>query len=54
MTETLKTISPVDGSLYVERPLAGTGEIDRTLGAAVSAQAAWKRTHCGAHFHKMV
>ena len=44
MTETLKTISPVDGSVYVERPLAGTGEIDRTLGAAVSAQAAWKRT----------
>jgi len=44
MTETLKTISPVDGSVYVERPLAGPGDIDRTLGAAVSAQAAWKRT----------
>ncbi len=44
MTETLKTISPVDGSVYVERPLAGPGEIDRTLAAAVTAQAAWKRT----------
>ena len=44
MTETLKTISPVDGSVYVERPLAEWGEIDRTLSAAVSAQAAWKRT----------
>ncbi len=44
MTDTLKTISPVDGSVYVERPLAGSGEIDRTLSAAVSAQAAWKRT----------
>ena len=44
MTDTLKTISPVDGSVYVERPLAGSGEIDRTLSAAVRAQAAWKRT----------
>ncbi len=44
MTETLKTISPVDGSVYVERPLAGEDAIERTLAAAVTAQAAWKRT----------
>ena len=28
MAEVLKTITPVDGSVYVERPLAGEAEID--------------------------
>ncbi len=42
MAETLKTISPVDGSLYVERPLAKAKEIEAALGRAVLAQAVWR------------
>ena len=42
MTESLKTISPVDGRIYVERPLASAGDIDRVLDAARSAQVAWR------------
>ena len=42
MTDTLKTISPVDGRVYVERPLASAGDIDRVLDAARSAQVAWR------------
>jgi acyl-CoA reductase-like NAD-dependent aldehyde dehydrogenase len=41
MTETLKTISPVDGRIYVERPLDTAAGIDRALDAAQRAQAAW-------------
>jgi acyl-CoA reductase-like NAD-dependent aldehyde dehydrogenase len=41
MTATLKTISPVDGRLYVERPLATAADIDRALGQAAEAQLAW-------------
>jgi acyl-CoA reductase-like NAD-dependent aldehyde dehydrogenase len=41
MTETLKTISPVDGRVYVERVLETAAGIDRTLASAVRAQAAW-------------
>ncbi len=41
MTETLKTISPVDGRIYVERPLETGAGIDRALDAAQSAQRAW-------------
>jgi acyl-CoA reductase-like NAD-dependent aldehyde dehydrogenase len=37
-----KTISPVDGSVYVERALAGAGEIDAALERAVKAQRAWR------------
>jgi acyl-CoA reductase-like NAD-dependent aldehyde dehydrogenase len=37
----LKTISPVDGRVYVERELADAGAIDRALGAAPRAQAEW-------------
>ena len=44
MTEILKTISPVDGSVYVERPLAETADLDRALERAVAAQKAWKHT----------
>jgi acyl-CoA reductase-like NAD-dependent aldehyde dehydrogenase len=39
-----KTISPVDGSLYVERELANPQKIESALSRAVSAQASWKRT----------
>lgn len=39
-----KTISPVDGRVYVERPLATTAEIAWALTAADKAQAAWAKT----------
>jgi len=41
MTETLKTISPVDGRIYVERPLQTAADIDKALDAARAAQRAW-------------
>jgi len=41
MNETLKTISPVDGRLYVERPLETAAGIDRALDRARTAQLAW-------------
>jgi acyl-CoA reductase-like NAD-dependent aldehyde dehydrogenase len=43
MSDSLKCITPVDGSVYVERPLAGTAEIEAALDRAPAAQAAWKR-----------
>jgi len=39
---TQRTISPVDGSVYVERPLADSNAIDRALDEAVKAQRAWR------------
>ncbi len=44
MSGKLQTISPVDGSVYVERDLAGAAEIDAALNAAVRAQKAWQET----------
>jgi acyl-CoA reductase-like NAD-dependent aldehyde dehydrogenase len=41
MTDTLKTISPVDGRIYVERPLEIASGIDRALDSAQRAQRAW-------------
>jgi acyl-CoA reductase-like NAD-dependent aldehyde dehydrogenase len=41
MTETLKTISPVDGRIYVERTLETAAGIDRALDSAQRAQRAW-------------
>ena len=41
MPDTFKTISPVDGSVYVERSLESTAGINRALDAAVRAQPAW-------------
>ena len=44
MTETIKLKSPVDGSIYAERPVAE----DKAIGAAVerarAAQVEWART----------
>jgi acyl-CoA reductase-like NAD-dependent aldehyde dehydrogenase len=40
----LKTISPVDGSVYVERPLQGAKEIDTALDKARLAQKLWRKT----------
>ncbi|EAQ67773.1 succinate semialdehyde dehydrogenase [Marinomonas sp. MED121] len=41
MTNMIKTISPINGEVYVERPLAATNEIDDTLIKARLAQQAW-------------
>jgi acyl-CoA reductase-like NAD-dependent aldehyde dehydrogenase len=41
MTDTLKSISPVDGRIYVERPLETAAGIDRALALAQAAQRAW-------------
>jgi acyl-CoA reductase-like NAD-dependent aldehyde dehydrogenase len=38
---TLQTVSPVDGRIYVERPLESADGIHRALDAAVRAQTAW-------------
>src|SRR5689334_16016353 len=37
-----RTITPIDGTLYVERPLARGTDIERALARAVGAQAQWK------------
>jgi acyl-CoA reductase-like NAD-dependent aldehyde dehydrogenase len=41
MTDTLKTISPVDGRIYVERTLETAAGIDRALATAERARRAW-------------
>jgi acyl-CoA reductase-like NAD-dependent aldehyde dehydrogenase len=43
MGKAQRTISPVDGSVYVERPLASNPAIERALFLAVKAQKAWKQ-----------
>ncbi len=43
MSEIQKTISPVDGSVYVERAYATQAEIRNTLKKATDAQHEWKR-----------
>lgn len=40
----IQTISPVDGSVYVERPFATRGGIEKTLLDARSAQREWRNT----------
>lgn len=42
MTALQQTISPIDNTLYVERPLATAEQIECALDAAVRAQRAWK------------
>ena len=39
-----RTLSPIDGSVYVERQLATAAEIERALDQARVAQQAWKQT----------
>lgn len=43
-TSTQKTISPIDGSVYVKRNYADTAQINTTLKKAKEAQAVWKKT----------
>jgi acyl-CoA reductase-like NAD-dependent aldehyde dehydrogenase len=42
MTATLRIISPVDGSVYAERPLADADAVRRTLERARAAQRQWR------------
>src|SRR5258708_31019009 len=41
MTDTLKTISPGDGRIYVDRPPETPAGIDRALDSARTAQIGW-------------
>lgn len=41
---TQKTISPIDGSVYVERNLADSVAIEKALENAISAQKEWRKT----------
>ncbi|MDH3316470.1 MAG: aldehyde dehydrogenase family protein [Gammaproteobacteria bacterium] len=43
MTRTLKCITPVDGSVYVERPLASLENARAALSRSQAAQQAWRR-----------
>ncbi|MCP4327370.1 MAG: aldehyde dehydrogenase family protein [Alphaproteobacteria bacterium] len=42
MSDTLKCVSPVDGNVYVELPLATPAEIDHAVAAAKTAQREWR------------
>lgn len=44
MVKTLQTISPIDGSVYVERALATDADIAAALDLAATARQAWKQT----------
>ncbi|MCP8885330.1 aldehyde dehydrogenase family protein [Devosia sp. XJ19-1] len=44
MTETVKIISPVDGSVYAERPLASGSEIEAAVVQAGAGRLAWAAT----------
>ncbi len=44
MAETFQTISPIDGTVYVERPYASAADITAALTSAVAARAAWRAT----------
>lgn len=43
MSDRLVTHSPIDGSVYVERPFATPEQVSRALDAAVRAERSWKR-----------
>ena len=42
-TEVQRTISPIDGSVCVERPLASDSQVDAALERAAAAQRAWRQ-----------
>lgn len=44
MNDSLTTISPIDGSVYVERPYANQAKINSTIELAKTAQKQWKKT----------
>lgn len=47
MKQTVKIVSPVDGSIYAERPVARDSDIDKSVAKARIAQAEWARTPVG-------
>ncbi|MBN9008783.1 MAG: aldehyde dehydrogenase family protein, partial [Rhizobiales bacterium] len=47
MNAILKIISPVDGSVYAERPLADDATVRATLERAKKAQRDWRRVPVG-------
>ena len=47
VTRSLKCITPVDGSVYVERPLASPDEAIAALSRARAAQQAWRQISVG-------
>jgi acyl-CoA reductase-like NAD-dependent aldehyde dehydrogenase len=49
----VQLISPVDGSVYVERRYASVGEIERALAAAERAQQVWRRTPLDLRAHTL-
>ena len=42
MSESLKLISPIDGSVYAERPVARDADIEAARSSARGALAEWK------------
>ncbi|MEI8238504.1 MAG: aldehyde dehydrogenase family protein [Actinomycetota bacterium] len=44
MTDIARIISPIDGSVYAERPIASDAEVRAAVDAARRAQASWRRT----------
>jgi len=44
MGDTIRCISPVDGSLYAEMPIATQADIEKTFAAASAAQQEWRKT----------
>jgi len=47
MKQSLRCVSPIDGSVYVERSLASSSEIAKALERARTAQAGWRRVPVG-------
>lgn len=47
MSEMLRIVSPADGSIYAERPLAGPEEVVAAVQRAGAAQRAWRETPLG-------
>ncbi len=43
----ISTLSPIDGSVYVERELASGPIIEKTLDKAEQARKAWRNTSFG-------
>jgi len=41
MTETIKLISPIDGSMFVERPVATDAQVSKAVESARAAQVGW-------------
>ena len=43
MSDSVKIISPIDGSVYAERPISSDGEIGAAVSAARAALPEWRR-----------